>query len=57
MEVSIGGYFVVVIKVIIGGSFYVNMESLHAVQMKAFLLELQYLQDVMGNAKGVHMFI
>ena len=57
MEVSIGGYFVVVIKVIIGGSFYENMEWLHAVQMKAFLLELQNLQDVMGIVKGVHMFI
>jgi hypothetical protein len=44
------GYFVVVIKVIIGGSSYVNVESLFGVQMKTFLLELQCLHE-MGISK------
>ena len=31
IENSIGGYCMVVIKVIVGGSFYVNMESFYSI--------------------------
>lgn len=40
IEDSVGRDCVVVIKVIIGGNFFVNMESRSGVQMKTFLLEL-----------------
>jgi hypothetical protein len=46
---------VVVIKVIVGGNFYVNMES-YIIQIKTFLLELQYLHNAMDVSKGVRVF-
>jgi hypothetical protein len=48
----VGGYFVVIIKVIIGSGFSVDMKRFYCV----FFLELYYLHNVVDISKRMHVF-
>ena len=51
---SVGGYRVYVTEMIMGGSFFVNVEPFYGVKVWAFLMELQNMHD---GAKGMHVVI
>jgi hypothetical protein len=47
----------VFIEMDVRSSFYMNMEAFHCIEMKALLLALQYLHNIVNISKRVRVFI
>jgi hypothetical protein len=48
---------VVIVEVVVDSGFFVYVEPFYGVEVRAFLVEVYYLQNVLYGAKGVLVFV